>query len=155
MTARYAAIALLLPLSASAQVLIPGFLATDTATSICPWDTGTTVLGYTGWGAYQTLDGTWDGPVDSTVCINLAHVAGQFVEARIDFDETNTSQPVFLRLALDSASAIALAPDNEYAFWLDGLPLSNTFLNSQNSCRRAVYRNARCGAHTGQHRDRV
>ncbi len=134
MITRYAAFALLLPLSTNAQVVLPGFLATDTATTICPWDTGTTVLGYAGWEAYQTLDGTWDGPVDSTVCINLAHVVGQNVEARIDFDGTNTSQPVFLRLKLDSATAIPLTADNEYAFTLDGFPLGNTFLNTQNSC---------------------
>jgi len=138
MKLRSASLFLLLPVAASAQLTLPGFLATDTVTRTCPWDTTVNVLTYADWEAYQTLDDTWNGPVDSTTCLELAHVVGQNVEARIDFDDADATRPVFLRLLLDSATAIPLVADDQYAFAVDGFPLSGTILDAGTACTEGL-----------------
>ena len=125
----YTAILFLLVSAGNAQVTLPGFAVGDTVTRICSWDTTTSVLTFTGWEAYQTVNGTWNGPVDSTICIDLAHVVGGSVQARIDFDDTDTSRPVFVRLLLDSSSAIPLPADDQFVFTCSGYPLSGTILD--------------------------
>ncbi len=55
---------------------------------------GNTIETYQNWEAYQTLDNTWQGERDSTVCINIALLS--FV-ASIQLDEVDASRPVFFR----------------------------------------------------------
>jgi hypothetical protein len=138
MKLRSISLLVLLPFVASAQITLPGFQASDTVTRTCPWDTTVVVLTYADWEAYQTLDDTWNGPVDSTICLSLAHVIGQDVEARIDFDDADPARPVFLRLLMDSATAIPLVADDQYAFVVDGFPLSGTTLDQGATCTEGL-----------------
>ncbi|MBK9275134.1 MAG: hypothetical protein IPM49_11440 [Flavobacteriales bacterium] len=138
MSRRTAGVLVLLPLVAQAQLLIPGLQPSDTVTRPCPVDTSVSLLCYAGWEAYQTVDDTWDGPRDSTACIPLAHVSGGGVEARIDFDDADPARPVFLRLLLDSTTAIPLTADNEYVIALDGYPLPGTTVDAGIGCTEGM-----------------
>jgi hypothetical protein len=126
MVGRYALlIALLLPIVLHAQPQLPGFLVSDTLTMPCEQDTTVSILTYAGWEAYQTVDDTWDGPRDTTVCVDLAHVLGNSVQPRILLDQIDTARPVFLRARLDDASAIPLTTDNQYTISFSALSLGN------------------------------
>lgn len=62
----------------------------------CPFDTLQTVQYPEGWIIYQTLDGNWDGPVDSTRCIS-AELVGVFGSIRIHLGQIDPEEPLFLR----------------------------------------------------------
>jgi hypothetical protein len=117
MVGRYTLLtALLLPLGLVAQPQLPGFLVSDTLTMPCPQDSTVNILTYTGWEAYQTLDDTWDGPRDTTVCIDLAHVIGLSVQPRIPIDQIDDARPVFLRARYDDSIVLPFTSDNQYTF---------------------------------------
>ncbi len=90
------------------------------------------ILAYSDWEAYQTVNDLWNGPRDSTVCIDLAHVQGNYVQAYIDADQTDPSRPVFLRWLSDSTNVIPLTSDNEYA--LDMNNYSSSGFDASNTC---------------------
>lgn len=115
MIGRYALPLIVLPFSLCAQPQLPGFVVGDTLTMPCPQDTTVSILTYLGWEAYQTLDDTWDGPRDTTVCIDLAHVVGLSVQPRIPVDQIHADRPVFLRARYDD-NALPLSSDNQYTF---------------------------------------
>ncbi len=64
-------------------------------------DSVTSLIGYHNWEAYQTLDGTWNGPRDSTICISLYH-STEIYNPSILFDEIDLSRPVYIRALFDS-----------------------------------------------------
>ena len=132
MDPRYTIPFLLLPVLAQAQPQLPGFSPQDTVTINCPLDSTIQILTYSDWEAYQTVDDLWNGPRDSTVCVDLAHVQGQFVYSYIDVDQIDAARPVFLRWRSDSANAIHLTPDNEYA--LDMGNWSSLGFDGSNAC---------------------
>ncbi|MBK7383999.1 MAG: hypothetical protein IPI81_11840 [Flavobacteriales bacterium] len=116
MKALYALFPATLSFIAAAQPQLPTFYTTDTVTIPCPQDTTVNILTYVGWEAYQTLDDTWNGPRDSSVCIDLAHVINpSYVASRILIDQIEPARPVFLRALLDDQSVIPLSSDNEYS----------------------------------------
>lgn len=87
-------------------------------TLLCPFDGNKTVVYPRGWYVYQTTDGAWDGPVDSTRCISVEPYGGQ---SRIDLDQIDPAEPLFIRA---KSSGFAGLPD---------LPLNqlfNAFVNS-------------------------
>ena len=104
------------PFVTLAQPYLPTFNSTDTATIQCPQDTSVSILSYTGWEAYQTTDDTWWGPRDTNVCINLAHIQGQWVYPRIAVDEIDATRPVFLRARYDDNNVLPLSTNDQYAF---------------------------------------
>lgn len=132
MVHRYTVLAFLLPVVALAQPQLPGMYAQDTITRTCPGDTTEHVLTYVGWEAYQTVNDLWDGPRDSTVCIDLAHITGSYVQSYIAVDQIDASRPAFLRWLSDSATALPLTPDNEYA--LDATVYSPLGIDASNTC---------------------
>ena len=115
MAQRYACLALLLPTLTLAQPQLPVMYPQDTVTRACPGGSAAHVLTYQGWEAFQTFDDLWDGPRDTTVCIDLAHVVGNYVQSFINTDQIDALRPVFVRWLSDSASVLPLAPNNEYA----------------------------------------
>ena len=132
MVHRYTFLALLFPAAALGQAQLPTLYPQDTVTRVCPGDTTAHVLTYAGWEAYQTVDDLWDGPLDSTFCIDLAHITGNYVQSYIDVDQIDASRPVFVRWLSDSATALPLTSDNEYA--LDASVYSTLGIDASNTC---------------------
>lgn len=99
----------------SAQPLLPTFDPSDTITIQCPQDTSVHILTYQGWEAYQTTDDTWWGPRDTTACIDLAYVIGNWVYPRIAVDQIDATRPVFLRTRYDDANVLPLTTNDQYA----------------------------------------
>jgi hypothetical protein len=73
-------------------------------------DGETTITGFQNWMAYQTLEDTYDGTIDSTVCINLG---SQPWQAELMTSEFDASKPVFLRWHSDDGHL--LDPNTLYA----------------------------------------
>ena len=132
MAHRYACLALLLPTLAIAQPQLPGMYPQDTITRVCPGDSSIHVLTYQGWEAYQTFDDLWVGPRDTSVCIDLAHVEGSYVQSYINTDQVDASRPVFVRWLSDSASALPLTPNDEFA--LDASTYAPNGFDDTNTC---------------------
>ncbi|MBK8555737.1 MAG: hypothetical protein IPL65_08190 [Lewinellaceae bacterium] len=67
----------------------------------CPFDTTQTVDWPVNWMVYQTTDGNWDGPVDSTRCLSTS--LGQWgYGARLDLSTINPAMPVFFKANLNA-----------------------------------------------------
>jgi hypothetical protein len=63
-------------------------------TTACPFDPSNEVSWPEHWMIYQTLNGKWDGPIDSTKCISTE--AGSFYTS-ILLDQVDQGQPVFIK----------------------------------------------------------
>jgi hypothetical protein len=59
-------------------------------------DSVTPLIGYHNWEAYQTLDNTWNGPRDSSICVSLYH-ANALDNPSIAFDEIDIDRPIYVR----------------------------------------------------------
>jgi Secretion system C-terminal sorting domain len=73
-------------------------------------DGETQVQSYVGWQAYQTLDGTHNGPLDPEHCINLGDLSGMAIITESEIDVT---KPVFIHW--HGASPIPLQANQLYA----------------------------------------
>lgn len=114
---------------------LPTMYTTDTVHIQCPWDTLQIIQTYEGWEAYQTMNGEWDGPRDSTICIDLFEMVGNFPQPRIRFDQCDISRPVFARALLDSLSALPLSENNIYGLVANHWPSDWTALDSSANCQ--------------------
>ncbi|MBL7798215.1 MAG: T9SS type A sorting domain-containing protein [Saprospiraceae bacterium] len=66
----------------------------------CPYNPGVTVVQPQFWHIYQTLDGHWYGPVDSSRCISVS-VLPFNAGIEIALEQVNPAEPLFLRARLD------------------------------------------------------
>lgn len=84
--------------------------------TVCPFDDAVLLHTAKGWTAYQTLDNTYNGPVDSSWCISLkANDAWpDFSFAPTAFD---TSRSIFIRADLNDSNKIALEADKVYGIY--------------------------------------
>lgn len=112
----YTLLSATLVLPAAAQPSLPSFFPADTVSMPCPQNPTASIRTYAGWEAYQTLDDTWYGPRDTAICIDLAHVSGNWVYPRIAIDQIVASRPVFVRARYDDDHVLPLATNNQYAF---------------------------------------
>ncbi len=118
----------------SAAQQLPTMYAQDTVSMPCPWDTAQTIHTYQGWEAYQTVNNEWDGPRDSTVCIDLFEMVGNFPYPRLRFDQCDISRAVFVRALLDSASAIPLTSNNIYGLYTTPYPSDWSAIDTTANC---------------------
>ncbi|MCR9099164.1 MAG: T9SS type A sorting domain-containing protein [bacterium] len=77
-----------------AQSLLENIYYNDLESRPCPYDESETVLWPVGWEIYQTANGLWDGPVDSTRCIT---VEADGFNPTIDLGQIDPEQPLFIR----------------------------------------------------------
>lgn len=77
----------------------------------CPFDTSKTVTFPTGWIIYQTLDGTWDGAVDTERCISVETLP--VGNLRIDLEQVNPAEPLFVRALPEEMAGIGELPVNQ------------------------------------------
>ncbi|MCC6724312.1 MAG: T9SS type A sorting domain-containing protein [Saprospiraceae bacterium] len=78
----------------------------------CPFNGNETVTVYKDWLLYQTLDEHWDGPIDSTVCINV--ITSNSTIGRIDLQTVDLSRPIFARCKFTESNKVYLDPDRLY-----------------------------------------
>ncbi len=81
-------------LTAQAQFAYYSFFE-DYETKPCPFDATKTISQPKNWLVYQTLNGAWDGPVDSSRCI-AATVSGSN-GMKIDLTQIDPAKPLFVR----------------------------------------------------------
>ncbi len=74
----------------------------DFETVPCPYDSTASITRPVGWIVYQTLDGNWDGPVDSSRCISGFKAASPQAGCNIPLDQIDLARPVFIRADLDA-----------------------------------------------------
>ena len=79
----------------------------------CPHDTSITIQQPRHWFIYQTINNKWDGPVDSSVCINVINLG--FLENGIDLGMINMEKPLFIRNIGLNTWPISLNPNEGYA----------------------------------------
>ncbi len=90
---------LLLCLSISATAQIPanyGFNGTEPIP--CPFDADVTIQSPPHWLAYQTLNGKWNGTIDSSRCISFRDT---IFGAIVDLDQIDPSKPLFVKNLLE------------------------------------------------------
>ncbi|MGB4831427.1 MAG: T9SS type A sorting domain-containing protein [Chitinophagales bacterium] len=118
----YILIALLLlkPLGISAQQIPDQEDVGDLINVPCPFDPVHFVDLATGWIAYQTLDNTSFGPVDTTLCISTK-ADPDYYGISFDIDEMDTSKPVFLKAVFNDTNKIKLDSNFVYHLSLYGL----------------------------------
>lgn len=90
-------VALAVAVSSHAQYLPPLIAVEQKA---CPYNAGVTVVQPQFWHIYQTLDGHWNGPVDSSRCISVT-VLPSNAGLEIALEQVNPAEPLFLRARLD------------------------------------------------------
>lgn len=108
------------------QDYIPGsFVALQNAFTEqpCPYDPQVMVWQPEGWSVYQTQNGRWDGPQDSTRCLSFTEATGGW---RLDLGSINPSQPLFFRYKMgemgESLPSNAVYA-NQVSFWTDATPI--------------------------------
>lgn len=106
----------------SAQQWLPNYLFVPLETRVCPFDSTIVIQQPSNWEIYQTTNGFWDGPRDSSVCIS-AYTTVPW-NAQIDLGQVNPQEPLFVRSLLDSfvSDPVFLQPNYQYAI------ISNTAL---------------------------
>ncbi len=86
------------------------YIAVDTT---CAWDDDISFTTTVGWTAYQTLDDTYNGTIDSTICFSLKAIEGYggISFAGNDFD---TSRSLFIKADLTELNKISMDADAAY-----------------------------------------
>lgn len=118
-----------------AQQYVPSF--TPLQQIPCPFDPAQTVTQPVGWVVYQTTDGHWDGPVDSSRCISATAVPpGSGGGIEIALAQINPGQPLFLRARLDLFPPdVPFDPDYLYDFVSNGRLLpANVSIRTTTDC---------------------
>jgi len=93
----------------------------------CPYDSNTMVVGYKFWDMYQTLDGNWNGPIDSTICIRLKTDP---IEG-IDLLTVDLSRPIFFRYKFTEGNKVLLEPDRLYNAYAGTIAAGNNYVEFQ------------------------
>ena len=95
----------------SAQMPSNGYFTTHSVIP-CPFDTTIDVNWPASWLIYQTLNGEWDGPIDSSRCISTSIESFQMT---IDLTQVNPELPIFVRsTSIAGGDAVALTPNYIY-----------------------------------------
>ncbi|MBI1224297.1 MAG: T9SS type A sorting domain-containing protein [Bacteroidetes bacterium] len=76
----------------------------------CPFNDAVTIQTYKDWTLYQTLDDHWDGPIDSSICINLAATPSQ----GIDLQSVDINKPIFARCKFTESNKVYLSSNMLY-----------------------------------------
>jgi len=82
----------------------------------CPYDSAVSVFQVPNWQFYQTTNNQWNGPVDSSRCINANSIYGQTAVVLATID---TARFLFCALSLDSAHQVPLPRNSVYSVETD------------------------------------
>ena len=109
----------------------------DLETADCPWNDTITILQPDHWTLYQTTDGTWDGPIDSTRCIEVIDSPNWGMD--IDLSQIDPNRPLFVRYI--GIGPLFQIPITENALYNTGVfikPLAETGLNQNLDCENGL-----------------
>lgn len=95
----------------------------------CPYDASVTVQWPADWLIYQTTNGVWDGPIDSTRCIS---VEPNGFNPTIDLEQIDPALPLFIRSA--SIENSWLIPDHIYLSASSVQPNTGSILEIGTDC---------------------
>jgi hypothetical protein len=110
----FSLLALLAANALHAQLFLPNFLGA-TYNGPCPFDSTVTITQIKGWTVYQTTNGRWSGPIDSSRCISVRKPNPWSTGFVVDLAQINPQQPLFVRARLDSFPSLdTLTPDMPY-----------------------------------------
>ncbi|WP_421946755.1 hypothetical protein [Phaeodactylibacter xiamenensis] len=112
-----------------AQSLLENIYYNDLESRPCPYDESETVLWPVGWEVYQTTNGLWDGPVDSTRCIT---VEADGFNPTIDLGQIDPDLSLFIR-STDILNAL-LIPSHIYLSASDVQPNTGSILKLGTGC---------------------
>ncbi len=106
-------------------------------TQTCLTDSTKKVKTISKWMAYQTTDGTWFGPIDSTRCISMKDtITGQHAE--LDLEQLDPNEPLYVRYRFDgdypllpSDTVLSLSA---YTSFSTGLPIETSTGCSSEVC---------------------
>jgi hypothetical protein len=91
-----------LPFFAMSQGIIPSAGSDQIqqyfSEQLCPFDTTQSVILPTEWSVYQTLEGTWDGTLDSSRCLGFREMDGDWV---LDLETLDPTLPLFFRYKIE------------------------------------------------------
>ncbi|MCB0705397.1 MAG: T9SS type A sorting domain-containing protein [Saprospiraceae bacterium] len=93
----------------------------------CYGDSGTMISQPVNWTIYQTLENTWNGTIDSSICINVDIVSTKLMLA---MDQIDTSRSVFIRYKFYESNKVLLNPNAIYLLQIwsgtTGMSLNST-----------------------------
>jgi hypothetical protein len=98
--------------STAAQV---AFSSNFSATALAPCPVAPTVSieQIKGWTLYQTTNGNWDGPLDSSRCIAVTR---QSSAVQVALSQINPAQPLFLRARPELLAAFSADLEKDYSY---------------------------------------
>ena len=91
----------------------PNSLFNQTILETCTFDSTQTILQFQDWQIYQTSNGLWDGPIDSSRCIEIVEYGSNDFE--IVLSQIQQDRPLFIRSKLDDSNKILLEPNTLYS----------------------------------------
>ncbi len=112
--------------------IIPNSYFNDLETITCPYDTSVTITQPEHWRIYQTLNDKWDGPVDSSVCINVVEISS--ANNSIDLGTIDPNKAVFIRGLQEFTPNYNLVPDFIYSAIANIDPPSGISLKTTTDC---------------------
>jgi len=109
-----------------AAQFLPNDLFVPLETRVCPYDSTVMIQQPSNWEIYQTTNGFWDGPRDSSVCLT-AYTTVPW-NAQIDLAQINPEEPLFVRALLDSFgwNPVLLQPNFLYSVTSNTVLLPDT-----------------------------
>lgn len=112
--------------------------------SPCQWDSSVSLQKLRDWNVYQTQNDRWDGPIDSSQCINLV-LSGAF--GKIELADINPAKPVFVRYKVIPNGPMALGHNLLWRTEYGPLRISGnaSFLVSDSTCPNQHCTNVRLG----------
>lgn len=112
----------------------------DFSEQVCPYDSSEMVVLPTQWAVYQTLDGRWDGTVDSSQCLTFFQMDNDWL---IDLETLNPDLPLFFRYKMEGQE-VELPSNGLYrgigSYWTDAqVVLADSCANEMCSGMLAIY----------------
>ncbi|MBK6623043.1 MAG: T9SS type A sorting domain-containing protein [Saprospirales bacterium] len=120
------------------QAQIPNSNLKDLSAIPCPFDPSVEVVQPDYWRLYQTLDGNWDGPIDSTICISVEQISSFYGGIRVDFNQIDPARPLYMRWLADNTSKIFLDPAWIYQTMGHMTAVGGTQFDPSNQCADAL-----------------
>lgn len=106
-------------------------LFNDISTRPCPYDSTAMVTWPDGWQIYQTLNGEWDGTVDSSRCIHLEAIGNN---ARLYLDDMDTQLPIFIRTDAFTQAGTVASLDRVYLAFANLTNSEEAFFSTNTFC---------------------
>lgn len=128
----YILISLLISIFSFAQsVQPPNHNFSSASIRPCHFDSTQMLLQADDWLIYQTIDDTWNGVMDSTLCIGVKDTLGKLI---IELEQIDIAKPVFVKSLMNDSTKILLRKDWVYGGEASIEVSDNAFINFSPNC---------------------